>query len=106
MNDRPDLQRRVAGFVEEYGLESPVQARVLDLISEIGELSKETLKATGYGREAFQKPESWDDELGDVFFSLVCLANSTGVDLEATLDGALEKYRTRFAGRGGIGSGG
>jgi hypothetical protein len=69
MNDRIDLQRRVAGFVEEYSLEAPIQARVLDLISEIGESSKEILKATGYGREAFQKPKGWDDEFGNAFFS-------------------------------------
>lgn len=105
MDDRLNIQRRVAGFVEEYGLEAPVQVRVLDLISEVGELSKEVLKATDYGREPFQKPQNWDDELGDVSFSLVCIANSTGVDLEGALDGALEKYRERLTGWGDMGSG-
>jgi hypothetical protein len=43
------LQRTVASFVEEEGIEAPVEARILDLASEVGELFKEALKATNYG---------------------------------------------------------
>ena len=91
------LQRTVASFVEEAGIEAPVHARLLDLLSEVGELSKEALKATGYGHAPFNPPESWAGEMGDVLFALVCLANSTGVDLEAALDETLCKYRERIA---------
>jgi NTP pyrophosphatase (non-canonical NTP hydrolase) len=45
----------------------------------------------------FNTPESWAGEMGDVLFALMCLANSTGVDLEAALDRALDKYRERMA---------
>lgn len=100
-----DLQRRVAEFVEKRDLEAPVQARALDLISEVGELAKEVLKGTGYGRGEFDTTRDWEDELGDVFFSLVCLANSTGVDLEAGLNGSLNKYRERFGASNDAGSG-
>ncbi len=31
-----------------------------------------------------------------MLFALVCLANDSGVDLEAALDGALDKYRQRL----------
>jgi NTP pyrophosphatase (non-canonical NTP hydrolase) len=91
------LQRIVASFVEEAGIEAPVHARLLDLVSEVGELSKEALEATNYGRASFRLPDGWTGELGDVFFSLTCLANSTGVDLEAALDEALNEYRQRLA---------
>ncbi|MGB3635550.1 MAG: MazG nucleotide pyrophosphohydrolase domain-containing protein [Rubrobacteraceae bacterium] len=65
----------------------------MDLPSEVGELSKEYLKDTNYGREPFDGPsDSWQDELGDVLFSLACLANSTGVNLEVALREALDKY--------------
>ena len=40
----PDFQNRVARFVEEYDLEAGVEIRLLDLISEIGEVAKEVLK--------------------------------------------------------------
>ncbi|CAN5872431.1 hypothetical protein BH23ACT11_BH23ACT11_27680 [soil metagenome] len=76
----PNLQRAVADFVARHGIEAPVQARLLDLTSEVGELAKEVIEATNYGRERLEPlPDSW----GDVLFSLVCLANSTDVIVEA-----------------------
>jgi NTP pyrophosphatase (non-canonical NTP hydrolase) len=99
------LQQRVSEFVEEHGLEAPIQARTLDLVSEAGELAKEVLKGTKYGGQKFEPPQGWEDELGDVFFALVCLANSTGVDLETTLESALRKYRGRLGSRSDAGSG-
>ncbi len=62
----------------------------------MGELAKEVLASTEYGRTAFQPSESWREELGDAFFALVCLANSTNVNLEETLEQALTKYRRRI----------
>jgi len=105
MSEMATLQRTVASFVEEAKIEAPVAARLLDLLSEVGELSKEALKATDYGRDSFRPPDGWAGELGDIFFALVCLANSTGVDLEAALDGALGKYRERLALGDDVGSG-
>jgi len=96
MSEMSTLQRTVATFVEEAGIEAPVEARLLDLISEVGELSKESLEATSYGRDSFRPPDGWAGEMGDVLFALVCLANDTGVDLESALDGALDKYRRRL----------
>ncbi len=99
------LQGSVAAFVDEYGLEAPVHARALDLASEVGELAREILEGTDYGRAPFEAPEGWTAELGDALFALVCLANSTGVDLESALVGTLEKYRERIALGGDAGSG-
>lgn len=100
-----DLQSRVAEFVEESGLEAPVYARTLDLASEAGELAKEVLKGTSYGSRSFEPTKDWQDELGDMFFALVCLSNSTGVDLESALDNSLQKYRERLGSRSDAGSG-
>ena len=103
----PTLQQTVAKFVTEHGIEAPIHVRLLDLSSEIGELSKEYLKSTDYGREPFEEPtDGWQDELGDGLFSLICLANSTGVNLEAALKGALDKYEERLRRAGDAGSGG
>lgn len=99
------LQLRVSEFVEEHGLEAPTHARTLDLVSEIGELAKEVLKGTKYGSREFEPPKGWEDELGDVFFALVCLANSTDIDLETALNSSLQKYRGRIESRSNAGSG-
>ena len=106
MNEMPIFQRTVASFVEEAGISAPVHARLLDLVSEVGELSKEVLEATDYGRNSFHPPDGWAGELGDALFALACLANDTGVNLEEALDAALDKYRERRALWDDVGSGG
>ena len=100
-----EMQMRVADFVARYGLDTVVAYRVLDLVSEVGELSKEVLQATDYGNSRFQPGENWEEELGDVLFSLICVANSTGVDLKQALSKVLEKYRERIESRQDAGSG-
>ena len=80
-------------------------ARLIDLFSEIGEVAKETLKGSDYGKAGFNQTKAWAEELGDVFFSLVCLANSTGVDLEKALEDVLTKYEMRLDEKGEAGSG-
>lgn len=92
----PPFQSRVSQFVIENNLEITVGDRMLDLASEVGELAKEILKASKYGRDDFQPNDAWSDELGDVFFSLICLANSTDTNLLTALDKALDKYQARL----------
>lgn len=91
-----DFQRQVAEFVRLHDLETDVCHRLLDLVSELGEVAKENLKSSGYGKTAFRKSPGWDDEMGDVFFSLICVANSTQVDLSTALSQALAKYSRRM----------
>jgi NTP pyrophosphatase (non-canonical NTP hydrolase) len=92
-------------FVTENDLSLLTHTRVLDLAAEVGELAKEVLKGSSYGQEPFSPTENWADELGDVFFSLIFVANSTGVDLEAALAQTLEKYRQRLGRSGEMSSG-
>ena len=99
------LQKRVAAFVTVHGLETDVAFRLLDLVSEIGEVSKELLKSTQYGQTAFEKSEDWEEELGDALFSLICVANATGVDLEMALLRVLAKYQNRIEETRDAGSG-
>lgn len=98
-------QQHVAEFVTAHNLEAPVAARLLDLAAEVGELAKEALKGTAYGRADFTPTAGWAFELGDCYFALLCLANSTGVDLEQSLEDAVEKYKTRLVASGEPGSG-
>jgi NTP pyrophosphatase (non-canonical NTP hydrolase) len=101
----PRYQQQVAALIESAGLASSAPISVLDLASEVGELAKEALKGTRYGTQPFAAPPGWSEELGDVFFSLICAANATGVDLEAALDQVLAKCRERLARTGTIESG-
>lgn len=99
------VQRAVADFAEQAGLRASIEAGVLDLASEVGELAKEVLKGSRYGREPYSTTEGWIEEMGDVIFALLLLANTTGVDLEAALDATLAKCRERLEQTGSIESG-
>lgn len=100
-----EVQELVARFVAENDLEAGAQARLLDLQAEVGELAKEWLKASDYGREEFAAEDGWAAEMGDTFFALLALAEASGVDLEAALRLALKKYARRLVEKGEAGSG-
>ena len=100
-----DLQNKVTNFVNKNNLEIQVENRFLDLISEVGELSKEVLEGSNYGKRKFSNTKKWDDEFGDVLFSLIAIANKTEVDFEVALDRALNKYQKRYDEKGHISSG-
>jgi NTP pyrophosphatase (non-canonical NTP hydrolase) len=104
MNSK-SLQSRVAAFVRAHHLETDVAHRLLDVASEVGELSTEVLKRTDYGKVAFRPDDAWADELGDVFFALLCLAEQTDVDAEQALLNSLKKYEQRIRENDDPGSG-
>lgn len=111
IGDRPatdaGLQSKVQSFCDRHGLQAPAAARLLDLCAELGELAKEWLKSSAYGRQAetAPDPERWQAELGDTLFALLCLANESGVDAEQALDEALDRYQRRIETTGDPGSG-
>jgi NTP pyrophosphatase (non-canonical NTP hydrolase) len=100
-----EAQRDVQRFSDAHGLNHPAAVRVLDLVSEVGEVAKEVLKASDYGRHEFAVMPSWDDEIGDILYSLIALANETNVDLETALRASLDKYEARLDTLGSAGSG-
>lgn len=88
-------QERVAGFVESHDLEAPPAFRLLDLVSEVGELGKAAAESTDYGDrpDAIDLPE---DEVGDALFALLALADCLDVDAGEALETALSKYERRL----------
>ena len=66
------------------------------LMEEVGELSR--LMVRQYGDQSFKNKEAdadLGDEMADVLFVLICLANQTGVDLTAALEKNLQKKTIR-----------
>lgn len=58
---------------------------------------------TGYGTQLVKYDPAFKNELGDVFYSLITIANEFDVDLEDALFEAIEKYHKRLT-KGGMGS--
>ena len=99
-----DIQEKVKGMIKKYNLESSNEIRFIDLTSEIGELGKEILKGNDYGRKEFSNTDNIESEIGDVLFSLICLANGMNISLEKAISNVLKKYENRFLKNGNIGS--
>lgn len=98
------LQKEVKEFCKKNKLEASVEHRTLDLVSEVGEVSKEILKMSDYGRKEPEFRKEIKDELGDSLFAFIALANSLDVDLTAALHSVLKKYDKRLAKGGSAGS--
>lgn len=95
---------KIKKFCKENSLESPVEHRVLDLISEVEEVAKEILKMSDYGRKPLKiDKEKIKSEIGDAFYSLMTVANSLNIDLEEALNLVIEKYSKRLK-KGSTGS--
>jgi len=70
------------------------------LMEEVGELSR--LMVRTYGEQSFKesdKGKDLGDEMADVLWVLICLANQTGVDLTTALEKNFEKKNIRDADR-------
>ena len=66
------------------------------LTEEVGELAR--IIARTYGEQSFKesdKDRDLSEEMADVLFVLICLANQTGVDLTEALQKSLEKKTKR-----------
>lgn len=70
------------------------------LMEEVGEVAR--IMARKYGEQSFKKSDeevNLADEMADVLFVLMCLANQTGIDLNDALIKNLEKKTIRDADR-------
>lgn len=70
------------------------------LTEEVGELAR--IMARKYGEQSFKESEkdgNLDDEIADVLWVLICIANQTGVNLTEAFEKNLHKKSTRDADR-------
>lgn len=100
-----DLQNKVREFTKKYNLEHSAEISTLDLVTEIGEIAKEIIKSTDYGREKPKEREELKGEVGDAFYSLIVLANKHHINLKDALNTVLQKYEARLKDKGSAESG-
>ena len=72
------------------------QSRMMDVASEVGELSKEVLKSTKYGKKEFTMTPEFEEEYGDVLYSLLTMGLENGIDIEANMKNVIKKMNSRF----------
>src|SRR6195952_1507769 len=96
-----EAQMQVDGWIKTTGVRYFSELTNLGiLMEEVGELSR--LMVRTYGEQSFKesdKGKELGDEMADVLWVLICLANQTGIDLTAALEKNFEKKNLRDAER-------
>jgi len=88
-----ELQKMVDEWIKNVGVRYFNElTNTVILMEEVGELAR--IMARKYGEQSFKENENSNlgEEMADVLFVLICLANQTGVDLEKEF---LEKMKRK-----------
>lgn len=92
-----ELQKKVDDWIKQYGVRYYNELTNMAILTEeVGEVAR--IMARVYGEQSSKKSDENSelaDELADVFFVLVCIANQTGIDLTAAIDKNLAKKTAR-----------
>lgn len=91
-----EAQKMVDDWIKTYGVRYFSElTNMAVLTEEVGELAR--IMARKYGDQSFKEGEKHDleDEMADVLWVLMCLANQTGVDLTEALKKNIEKKTSR-----------
>jgi NTP pyrophosphatase (non-canonical NTP hydrolase) len=92
-----NAQKQVDEWIRQYGVRYFSELTNMALLTEeVGELAR--IVARKYGDQSFKAGDensSLEEEMADVLWVLICLANQTGVDLTVALDKSFEKKSLR-----------
>jgi NTP pyrophosphatase (non-canonical NTP hydrolase) len=92
-----EAQQKVANWIKTYGVRYFNElTNTAILMEEVGEVAR--IMARTYGEQSFKESDkAYDlaDEMADVLWVLICLANQTGIDLTAAFEKNLLKKTLR-----------
>ncbi|MDO4779546.1 MAG: nucleotide pyrophosphohydrolase [Bacteroides sp.] len=91
-----EAQQAVDNWIKQYGVRYFSELTNMAILTEeVGELAR--VIARKYGDQSFKKGEkdNIEEEIADVMWVLICLANQTGVDLEEALKKSIGKKTKR-----------
>jgi NTP pyrophosphatase (non-canonical NTP hydrolase) len=91
------IQKEVDLWIKQFklGYFKPLEI-LARLMEEVGELAREINHQFGpKKKKVFEKDNNLGDEIADIIFTLACLANSLGIDLEKAFKRVINKYNQR-----------
>ncbi len=91
-----EAQKQVDVWIKQYGVRYFSELTNMAILTEeVGELAR--VMARKYGDQSFKAGEkdNLDEEIADIFWVLVCIANQTGVNLTEAFQRSLEKKTQR-----------
>ncbi len=91
-----DFQKKIDDWIQNHGGYWSPLSMLAAIVEELGELAREINYSEGYKpKKANVKKKGIEEEITDIFFALVCLANYYNVDLKKGLINTLKKYKKR-----------
>ena len=91
-----EAQEAVDGWIKTYGVRYFSELTNMTVLTEeVGELAR--VMARKYGDQSFKQGEkdNLDEELADILWVLICIANQTGDDLTDALRKSIDKKTSR-----------
>ena len=91
-----EAQERVDAWIKQYGVRYFSELTNMAILTEeVGEMAR--IMARKYGEQSFKEGEKADlgEEMADVLWVLLCIANQTGTNLTEALEKSLEKKTGR-----------
>ena len=91
-----EAQKTVDAWIREYGVRYFNELTNMAILTEeVGEVAR--IMARKYGEQSFKESDKKElgDELADVLWVLICIANQTGIDLTAALKKNIDKKTQR-----------
>ena len=91
-----EAQERVDAWIKEYGVRYLNELTNMAILTEeVGEVAR--IMARQYGEQSFKENEKCElaDELADVLWVLICIANQTGINLTEAFEKNLDKKTKR-----------
>lgn len=93
----PEAQQKIDKWINSTGVRYFNELTNLAILTEeVGEMAR--IIARKYGEQSFKESDKdydLSDEMADVLFVLICLANQTGIDLDTALKNNLLKKESR-----------
>jgi NTP pyrophosphatase (non-canonical NTP hydrolase) len=92
-----EAQKLVDDWIKKYGVRYYNELTNMAILTEeVGEVAR--IMARRYGEQSEKesdKQKKLDDEIADVLFVLICIANQTGINLDEALKKNLDKKTSR-----------
>jgi NTP pyrophosphatase (non-canonical NTP hydrolase) len=91
-----EIQKKADNWIKNHGGYWPPLAMLSAVVEEVGELAREINHLEGFKpKKSTEKQTNLGEELADILFSIICIANYYKIDLNERLNQILKKYSKR-----------
>ncbi len=95
-NSIDEFQKKIDKFIQNHGGYWPPLSMFTAVVEEVGELAREINHREGFKpKKPTEIKADLGEELADIIFSIICIANYYKINLNEKIYNILEKYRKR-----------